>query len=128
MEQVIDFEKEASPRSFRSFWIVKKLIFISCAVAAAHYGIKGIHEGKHRFYAARDAYVAEVVAERLSHEKIKYDDNTKAAKFATAMSRDELLRALYVAEMLRRDAEGVVSHIREVVSYAEVELVPRSDN
>lgn len=97
---------------FGKFVLLASVIFVSVDIAKQLYS-----ETQRRFLAAKESFISSQVVNSLNTKTIAFDEQKRIAKPVSEMSRDELLRALYVVEMERRGAEQVISFVSQTVNY-----------
>lgn len=123
MEKVIELEHPIKrPNTaliiIKDLYQVSKFVLVAGAVFIGVDFAKGQYaQGIEYYHAQREAYISEAVAESLNGKTFDFDDKRGVAKMATEMSKDELLRAIYLLERERRDAEQVINFVRETVSF-----------
>lgn len=117
MEAIIDRNQVSSKKTGSILWCTKWAITATIFVSGTVLALKGLDEGKRRFIAANETYVSSQVSKFLNGKTFTFNDKKGVAIPASAMTREQLLFALYGVEMARRDAEATLGHIRDTVNY-----------
>lgn len=117
MNNVIELDQAIDKKANTFLWCTVFTAKAAIALVGAVFALQAWDEGKSRFLAAKESYINSEISEALAGKTFEFDNKRAIAKPATAMSPDELLRALYLLNRQAEERESTINHLKEILSY-----------